>query len=295
MVNIRQLQVFKTLCDELNFTKTAEKLNMTQPAVSHVIGSLEEEFGVRLVDRLNRRIYLTTAGKLFLAKAIRLLDLYDDLRLNFWAEKEQQPLRVGSCLTIANFWLPGIIKEFNETCPHTPLQVVVDSAAHIEKLLEDNEIDLALYEGVVPSQQFYAENFSSYEICYVVSPEHPLAGRKAVPPEEILQQRLLLREEGSAIRNALDSALWVHNLKAEPVWTSVNSQALIQAALYNLGVSVLPEIIVRRELSEGRLVKLDVAAEPMVNSNYILYHPDKYLTRPMRQLIEIIRSSRGKA
>lgn len=71
MVNIRQLQVFKTLCDELNFTKTAEKLNMTQPAVSHVIGSLEEEFGVRLVDRLNRRIYLTTAGKLFLAKAIR--------------------------------------------------------------------------------------------------------------------------------------------------------------------------------------------------------------------------------
>ena len=126
MVNIRQLQVFKTLCDELNFTKTAEKLNMTQPAVSHVIGSLEEEFGVRLVDRLNRRIYLTTAGKLFLAKAIRLLDLYDDLRLNFWAEKEQQPLRVGSCLTIANFWLPGIIKEFNETCPQTPLQVVVE-------------------------------------------------------------------------------------------------------------------------------------------------------------------------
>ena len=95
------------------------------------------------------------------------------------------------------------------------------------------------------------QKLSSYEICYVVSPEHPLAGRKAVPPEEILQQRLLLREEGSAIRNALDSALWVHNLKAEPVWTSVNSQALIQAALYNLGVSVLPEIIVRRELSEA--------------------------------------------
>ena len=159
MVNIRQLQVFKTLCDELNFTKTAEKLNMTQPAVSHVIGSLEEEFGVRLVDRLNRRIYLTTAGKLFLAKAIRLLDLYDDLRLNFWAEKEQQPLRVGSCLTIANFWLPGIIKEFNETCPQTPLQVVVDSAAHIEKLLEDNEIDLALYEGWFLVSSFMQKTF----------------------------------------------------------------------------------------------------------------------------------------
>lgn len=288
-MKIRQLQVYKVLCEELSFTKTAERLNMTQPAVSHVVNNLEQEAGEPLFDRVNRRIYLNAAGKLFLAKAVRLLELYDDLHRNFAAESLQQPLRLGSCLTIANFWLPQIVTRFDAVCAQTPLQVTIDRATRIEKLLADNEIDLALYEGVVPGQQFYAEEFSSYEVSYIVSPQHPLAKKNAIPLDEILKYDLLLREEGSAIRDTLDSTLLLHNLKAKAKWSSVNSQPLIQGALHNLGVSVLPEIIVERELAEGKLIKLDVDAAPMINRNYIVHYPDKYLTPSMQKLIEIIR------
>lgn len=289
-MNIRELKIFKVLSEELNFTKTAERLNMTQPAVSHVIKGLESFLGVRLFDRINNRIYLSAAGKLLLEKSSRLLELYDELRYGWYDKNLQQPLRIGSCLTIANFWLPQFVKEFNTVCPETPLTVTIDSAIHIEKLLDDNEIDIALYEGVVPNKNYYQTDFASYEISFIASAEHELAHKKKIPLSEIISQRLLLREKGSAIRETFDSVMLLHNLKAEPVWTSVNSQPLIQGALQNIGISVLPEIIVRRELAEGRLVKLDVDVKPMINHNYILYHYGKHLSWPMQRLIAVINN-----
>lgn len=287
-MNLRQLKIFKVLCEELNFTKTAEKLNMTQPAVSHVVKELEETVGTTLFDRLNNRIYLNVSGKLLLEKATRLLELYEDIRQSFNHTNSQLPLKIGSCLTIANFWLPQFVKEFSVVSPETQLQVTIDSATHIEKFLNNNEIDIALYEGVVPNSRYNAQEFSSYEISFIASPFHPLALKKAISLEEVLHYDLLLREKGSAIRDTLDSMLMLHNLKAEALWTSVNSQPLIQGALNNLGISVLPEIIVRKELADGRLVKLNVAAEPMINHNYILWHGGKYLTKPMRILFDVI-------
>lgn len=287
-MNIRQLKVFKVLSEELSFTRTAEKLNMTQPAVSHVINDLESESGTPLFDRINRKIYLNATGKLFLEKVTRLLELYEDINQSFNHENLHLPLKIGSCLTIANFWLPQFVKEFNGVSPQTPLQVTIDSATHIEKFLNNNEIDMALYEGVVPDSRFCAQEFSSYEISFIASSTHPLADKAAIPLKEILSFNLLLREKGSAIRDTLDSMLMLHNLKAEALWTSVNSQPLIQGALNNLGISVLPEIIVRKELAEGRLIKLKVDANPMINHNYILWHGGKYLTEPMKILFDVI-------
>lgn len=288
-MNLRQFKIFKTLCEELSFTKTAECLGMTQPAVSHVINDLETKMGVRLFERLNHRIFLTDAGRRFLTKTLRILELYDDLKQDFIYKNVQKTIKLGSCLTIANFWLPQIAGEFSRINPLTDLQVTIDRAARIEKLLAGNDIDMALYEGVVPGRQFYAEEFSSYEISYIASPKHDLATQKALPLEEILKYNLLIREEGSAIRATLDSALLLHNLKVKPLWSSVNSQALVQGALQNIGIAVLPEIIVKAQLEEGRLVKLDVGAEPMINHNYIVFHPEKYITEPMRTLIKIIQ------
>lgn len=287
-MNLRQLKIFKVLCEELNFTKTAEKLNMTQPAVSHAVKELEEAVGVTLFDRLNNRIYLNDSGKLLLEKATRLLEFYEDICQSFNPKNFQLPLKIGSCLTIANFWLPQFVKEFSAVSPETQLQVTIDSATHIENFLNNNEIDIALYEGVVPNSRYCAQEFSSYEISFIASSSHPLAHKKAISLEEILHFDLLLREKGSAIRDTLDSMLMLHNLKAEALWTSVNSQPLIQGALNNLGISVLPEIIVRKELADGRLVKLNVDADPMINHNYILWHGGKYLTEPMRILFDVI-------
>lgn len=92
-MNIRQMQIFRALCEELNFTKTAARLNMTQPAVSHVVAELERETGTPLFDRIGRRIYLTAAGKLLLEKITRLLELYDDISAGLPAKPDFSRLR----------------------------------------------------------------------------------------------------------------------------------------------------------------------------------------------------------
>ena len=134
-MNIRQMQIFRALCEELNFTKTAARLNMTQPAVSHVVAELERETGTPLFDRIGRRIYLTAAGKLLLEKITRLLELYDDISAGFAGETGLQPLKVGSCLTIANFWLPEIAGKFARACPDTPLEITVDIVSRVAAML----------------------------------------------------------------------------------------------------------------------------------------------------------------
>ncbi len=287
-MNIRQMQIFKTLCEELSFTKTAARLNMTQPAVSHVIAEMEQETKTILFDRLNRQIYLTADGKLLQEKITRLLELYRDLSAGLGTESRSLPLKIGSCLTIANFWLPGISSAFAAACPETPLEVTVDIVSRIAEMLAENKIDLALYEGVIPDKRFFAREFSSYRIGWLAASEHPLAGQKQIPLSEVLKYPLLLREKGSAVRNTLDSSLLLRGLRAEARWTSVNSQALVRGALHGAGICVIPEIIAAEELTAGRLCRLDIAAEPMINKNYIVYHPDKYLSPPMLQLIDII-------
>ena len=287
-MNIRQMQIFRALCEELNFTKTAARLNMTQPAVSHVVAELERETGTPLFDRIGRRVYLTAAGKLLLEKITRLLELYDDISAGFAGETGLQPLKVGSCLTIANFWLPEIAGKFARACPDTPLEITVDIVSRIAAMLAANKIDIALYEGAVPDARFRAREFSSYRIGWLAAPDHPLAKQKQIPLSEALRHPLLLREKGSAVRSTFDSALLLHGLKAEARWTSVNSQALVRGALGSAGICVIPEIIAANELAAGRLVRLDIAAEPMVNKNFIVYHPDKYLSPQASKLIEIV-------
>ena len=289
-MNIRQMQIYKVLCEELNFTKTAARLNMTQPAVSHVIRELEQKTGCPLFDRLNRRICLTAAGQILLEKVTRLLELYDDMQSGLGEQSRKKPLKIGSCLTIANFWLPAVAEKYAAACPDTPLQITVDIVSRIAEMLAQNQIDLALYEGVVPDNRFLAREFSSYRIGWLASPRHPLAGKKRISLSEVLSFPLLLREKGSAVRSTLDSSLLLHGLKAEALWTSVDSQALIHAALHDAGICVIPEIIAQKELACGKLVRLDIDADPMVNKNYIVRHPGKYLTPQASKLMEITLS-----
>ena len=232
-MNIRQMQIFRALCEELNFTKTAARLNMTQPAVSHVVAELERETGTPLFDRIGRRIYLTAAGKLLLEKITRLLELYDDISAGFAGETGLQPLKVGSCLTIANFWLPEIAGKFARACPDTPLEITVDIVSRVAAMLAANKIDIALYEGAVPDARFRAREFSSYRIGWLAAPDHPLAKQKQIPLSEALRHPLLLREKAvpSAARSTAPCCCTVLKPRQDgPVSTHRRSSAARSAA-----------------------------------------------------------------
>ncbi len=288
-MNIRQLTIFRRVCREKQFTRAADTLYMTQPAVSRAIRELEEELGYPLFERMGRKIVLTGAGQLFLERAERVLEAYSQLTAPETEVEARSPIRVGSSITIANFRLPGILKRFEERWPQVPVRVTVERAADIERRLMDNTVDLAMIEGLVRHPVLKKTPLSVYPIAAVCAPGHPLAQQSdAVSLKVFLDQKLLLREPGSAVRDSLDSALTLRHAAAEPYWVSVNSQALIEAAAAGLGIAVLPRILVEGWLADGRLREIFVEDLRIENTNYLAVHPEKHLTPPMRDLIQLI-------
>ncbi|MCQ4925767.1 LysR family transcriptional regulator [Tissierella carlieri] len=289
-MNLRHLRIFKAVCEEESITKASEKLFMTQPAVSHAINELESYLGICLFDRISRRLYLNETGKLFLAKVIRLLDLYDDLEQNSKELEDNATIKIGSSITIASFILPKVIANFEAVCKNTSTKVIIDNARNIENMLLNNEIDLGLIEGVIYKEELIKIPFSNYESAVICSPQHKFALEKSIDVNSLIKERLLLREKGSAIRDVFDSALLLHNITVNPEWTSVNSQALIYAVKQNLGISVLPKILVERELINGEILEVKVNDLELASVNHIVLHKDKIQTKNYKILIEIIRN-----
>lgn len=294
-MTIRHLFIFKTVCEEMNFTRAAERLFMTQPAVSHVIAELEKEAGTPLFDRRTKKIALNGRGRLLLEKTVRLLELYEDMEGDLKGLERKAVLRIGSSITIANFWLPYFVKRFEEQNEGIPLQIEVDSAANVAGKLERGELDLALIEGASYISQFEDVPFSSYEVTPICSPAYRArvgggALANAIKIEEFAAMPLLLREKGSAIRDVLDGVFIQHGLLAKPYWVSVNSQALIQAAIAGLGVTVLPLNLAKGEIEAGRLVELPVEGLKLRNANHIVYHKAGYITSPMQKFIDLIKA-----
>ncbi len=292
-MNLRHLRIFKAVCEEESITKASEKLFMTQPAVSHAINELESYLGICLFDRISRRLYLNETGKLFLAKVIRLLDLYDDLEQNSKELEDNATIKIGSSITIASFILPKVIANFEAVCKNTSTKVIIDNARNIENMLLNNEIDLGLIEGVIYKEELIKIPFSNYESAVICSPQHKFALEKSIDVNSLIKERLLLREKGSAIRDVFDSALLLHNITVNPEWTSVNSQALIYAVKQNLGISVLPKILVERELINGEILEVKVNDLELASVNHIVLHKDKIQTKNYKILIEIIRNKRN--
>ncbi len=289
-MKIRHLRIFKMVCEEESITKAAERLFMTQPAVSSAIGELESHLGVYLFDRISRRIYLNETGKLFLAKVIKLLELYDGLERNVKELEDNATIKIGSSITIANFILPEAIVQFEKIYKNTPTKVIVGNARRIEDMLYNNEIDMGLIEGIIYNEELVKIPFSSYKLAIICSPRHKLASEESVDINKLVQERLLLREKGSAIRDVFDSALLLDNLKANPEWISINSQALIHAVKQNLGISVLPKILIEEEINNGEIFEIKVNDFELVNINHIVFHKDKFQTKSFKTLIEIIEN-----
>ncbi|MFQ8706456.1 MAG: LysR family transcriptional regulator [Thomasclavelia sp.] len=288
-MNLRHLLIFKTVVDTGSFTKAAKKLFITQSGVSHAIRELELQTNTVLFDRLSKTITLTPSGKLLFEKVIPILALYHDLEKQIDNLEMSAPIKIVSSITIATFWLPKILKQFEKHYPDIKVEVQVVSAKEALAVLENGEADLALIEGVVPPGPFIIKGFSSYQLNVLCAPDYFDANE--ITLRDLCTKDLLLREQGSATRDIIDSYLYLQGLVAYPKWTSVNSKALIEACIAGFGFTVLPTMLVAEEIKCGILkaVETEVA---LYNKTLLLYHQDKYLNEALVKLISIIESEK---
>lgn len=290
-MNLRYLEILEAIEETGTFTGAAKRLHLTQSAVSHAIAELEEQAGTALFDRLPRGVSLTGCGEALLEESRGILALNRNLDKRIGHLEERTPLKVVSSITAAAFLLPRILNALRERMPEVQVNVRVVSAASSMEILGRGEADIGFWEGVKPEGAFLAFLLDSYGLGAACAPAFPLENR-TVTPRELCAYPLLLREQGSAIRDTFDGMLSLNNLKVYPVWESVNSLALVKAAQAGLGITVLPDLLLADPIAQGSLRPVEIEGVDMKNNMLAVLHRDKYITRPLQALLEVINAQR---
>lgn len=269
-MNIRQLEIFLAVCETMSVTETSKRLYLSQPAISKTIRELETDIGILLFDRINGKLHLNEAGKVFRIKADQLMEDFEALK-NFDSRSSGKiPLRLGISLTIAMNSLPYAVEQFKIKYPETPLKIYSENVQQVQQRLMNGEIDIAFIEGFESNQGFNTEILSEYSLFLVCSSHSKFAGKEKINRDDLLSLPFLLREKGSTLRDCFDEL--THELKADisPVLESINTEVLIKAAQAGMGITVLPEPLAIQYLNDGIFKRLYIDGCKMSTVNYVI-------------------------
>ncbi|MCU1349653.1 MAG: hypothetical protein JWO56_2683 [Acidobacteria bacterium] len=289
-MEMRQLQLFVTLAEELNFTRTAERLHTVQSNVTSHVRHLEEELGVRLFDRYPRRLVLTDAGTRFLPYAQRALATVDEARRAIrFGDEPAGPLRIGAPESILAYRLPLALRRFRQRHPHVMLMLRPYVDWPLAQPLQKGEFDLAIrIADTLTEKALGSRRIGAEPIVLVAAPEHPLARRATVRPRDLSGQHLLLTEEGCAYRKKFERILGARAIKPQGVGEFASVEAIKQCATLGMGIALLPEIVVAAEIRTGALRVLAWRGPDVSMSTHVVWHKDRSMTPAMRGFLDTL-------
>lgn len=294
----RRLQVFHAVAKQLSFTKAAEVLFMTQPAVTFQIKQLEEHFNTRLFDRGHGRISLTPAGEVVLSYAEKILGLSSemDVRLSELTGEIGGSLMVGASTTIAEFLLPRILGEFKSTYPEVRARLIVGNSEAIENRVMEHTIDIGFIESPSHEPNLECEACCDDELVVVCSPRFPLARNKELMPQKLLGHPYVSREPGSGTREFTESYLRQQGVAPDEmnlVMEMGSPIALNGVVETGLGFAIASRASVRKAQRLGDLVAIPLKPR-LIRTLSMVYPKEKFRSRLVTTFVEFA-SSRLKA
>ncbi len=293
-MTLRHMRIFVAVCECGGITAAAQQLYLAQPTVSLAVSELEEYYGVRLFDRISRRLFITQRGQEFYEYAKHIVSLFDEMERSMKDADSAGMLRLGSSITIATFLLPDLLCRFRRMHPGIQAQVRVDNSEEIEHRVSTNEVDFGLIEGVVHSEHMVCEEFARDALVLVCGQNHPLAQTPQVQAHQLKGCDFLLRQKGSGTRELFDSTMLLHGVEITPVWESVSTQAIVEAVCRGLGISVLPYRWVQQDLREGRLHRLKIEGVRFEREFTLIYHKNKFLSQATQDFLALCRDTVGE-
>ena len=196
-MTIRHLRIFIAVAETGKMGLAAKQLYIAQPTVSQVISDMEKSYGVKLFERLSKKLYITPQGERLLSYARHIVSLFDEMERSMRNSSAQVLLRVGATITVGACVLSPIIHRYEELFPLSQVQVFVDNTRLIEEMLLESQLDVALVEGSVESPDLCTLPVIEDELVLACAPDHPFAFRETLHPEELEGQNFVLREKGS--------------------------------------------------------------------------------------------------
>lgn len=257
----RRLQVFHTVARLLSFTRAAEALHMTQPAVTFQVRQLEDQFNTRLFDRTHNRVCLTEAGERVYEFAARIFEIYDEMEnsVQELTGITSGSLTLGASTTVAEYMLPALLGKFKDEFDDVNIRLKVSNTEGIVSMVEKNVIDLGIVEASVGNKHLLVETCLTDQLLLMVPPDHALADRQSIKISEILGMPFICREEGSGTREVIGEYLAEHCEPGSELNFALelgSPEAIKGAVEAGMGISILSEATVVKELKLKSLVAI---------------------------------------
>jgi DNA-binding transcriptional LysR family regulator len=292
-MNLNHVATFLAVAEEGSVSKGAERLHISQPAVSKQLRDLERSLNVALFYRLSTGVRLTDAGELLLgyARDLFALEAQAEHALRDLRELRRGTLTVGASTTIGNYLLPKVCAAFGGNFPGVALRLEINNTARTQKLLQENAIDLALTEGFVEAPNLSGESFYEDEIVAVASTQHALANEASLNLAQLVGSPFVLREAGSGTRDIIQRTLDARGLNAAPAMTLGHTEAIKRALEGGELWAFLSRLAVEPEIAAGSLKVLPVTDWQVTRSFHRLKLRGKYEGRAVREFMRALRGS----
>ena len=290
----RRLQVFATVARLLSFTKAAETLHMTQPAVTFQIRQLEEYFNTRLFDRTHNRINLTEAGMVVKEYADRILMMYQEMdnEVRTLTGDIQGPLIVGASTTIGEYFIPGMVGAYQANFPDVKVRLNVANTTGVIHMVENNQIDIGIVEGPVNNKNLVTDIVWDDELVVICGIDHPLSKNKSVDFDDLTAHPFIGREEGSGTREVVEGYLEDigQNIDQLDIIMEFGSpESIKNAVAAGLGILIISIVTIEKELALKILCAIPFR-KPIRRPFTIVYQRQKFRLRAMDEFLEFSRA-----
>jgi len=298
VVSVHQLRLLTAVIERGGFTRAAEALGLSQPAISHQLKALTEAIGTPVVEVIGRRVRLTQAGDLLYEHAKRILAEFeaagsalDDLR-----GLHRGRLSVAGDTTVGIYVLPDLLGAFRQAHPSVEVRLAVDNRQGVYRRLVAGEVDFVVSgrRWVDPSIALMVRPFLANELIAVTAVGHALAGRQHVTLAELAAEPFIVREPGSGTRETAEEALRAAGLSIRPVMELASNGAIKRAVAQDLGVSILSRYATALELQIGHLAEISVEGFPLRRQWHLVYARDKRLGPVDEAFLRFVDDGRWK-
>lgn len=293
-MNLHYLRVFLTVAEHEHITRASQELILSQPAVTKTIQHLEQEVGLELIERHGRRIVLTHAGRVLHGYARRLFAFEREMEdaLGALREVDAGEITLAASMTTGVYLLPPIVARFHARYPQVDLRMSILNSSEIIEQTLNWSLDFGLVEGeaaLLPGG-LNVEVFAHDELVLVVAPVHHWSQVKSLSAASLREGELVLREQGSGIREVIEHALSQHGVQVRPLLTVPDNEAIKQMVLSGLGAAILSALAVQRELISGDLLRIPIEGMELRPELSIVQRVDKQLSRAAQIFCSFIRT-----
>jgi len=270
-LTLRQVRIFLSAYKHMSFARAAEELCITAPAVSQQIKEMEQDMGVNLFIRENRKIELTSAGEYFLLYARKLLSTVNeaDVMMERLRGTQMKTLNIGLVST-AKYFLPHLIAEFKKDFPNIKIKMEARNRQQLVELLRDGEIDIAIMGQPPKEMDTRVEAFAKHPHAFIANAQHALAGKLNITPDELNAYEVISRELGSGTRFIMEKYFTEHQISPIVSMQISSIEAIKQAVIANLGITFTSLHTVGSEISNRQIVVLDVQETPIMRTWHVV-------------------------